>query len=212
MLIHPVIEGRADMVIGDRLSSTYFTENKRMFHNTGNRLMRFLVNAMFKSKVRDIMTGARAFNRRFVRSFPVLSSGFEIETEMTAHSLDKKMMIVQMPVEYSDRPAGSFSKLNTFSDGYRVLKTIFSLFKDYRPMTFFGGIAALSMLISIIMFIPVCIQFLELHLVLKFPTLIVSVGFATVALVFFACGCILDTNKKYNDRISLMLNDLLMRK
>ena len=207
-LIQPVLENRADMVIGDRLSSTYFTENKRRFHNSGNRLVRFLVNLLFKSNIRDIMTGSRAFSRRFVRSFPVLSSGFEIETEMTIHALDKKMMVSEQMVEYKDRPAGSFSKLNTFSDGFRVLRTIFTLFKDYRPMTFFGSAAAVLFIMAIVLFIPVFLLYLETSLVERFPTLILSVGMFTAALLSFACGCILDTIKKYNDRTLLMLTEI----
>ena len=210
-LIVPVLEGRADMVIGDRLSSTYFTENKRRFHNSGNRLVRFLVNALFRSRIRDIMTGARAFSRRFVRSFPVLSAGFEIETEMTIHALDKKMMVTEIPVGYKDRPVGSVSKLNTFSDGFRVLKTIFVLFKDYRPLSFFGLTAAALFLVAFVLFIPIFLQFLETGFVARFPTLIVSVGFTTAALLSFACGCILDTIKKYNDRTMLMLTDMLLK-
>jgi len=210
-LLAPVLEGRADMVIGDRLSSTYFTENKRPFHNSGNRLVRFLVNTLFKSNIRDIMTGARAFSRRFVRSFPVMSAGFEIETEMTIHALDKKMMVDEIPVGYKDRPAGSVSKLNTFRDGFRVLKTIFTLFKDYRPMTFFGLTALVLLLIALGLFIPVLVQFLDTGLVARFPTLIVSVGLLVASLLFFAVGCILDTIKKYNDRTHIMLTSLLMK-
>ena len=207
-LIAPVLEGRADMVIGDRLSSTYFTENKRPFHNSGNRLVRFLVNILFKSKIRDIMTGSRAFSKRFVRSFPVLSAGFEIETEMTIHALDKKMMVVETPVGYRDRPIGSVSKLNTFRDGFRVLKTIFILFKDYRPMSFFGWTAAVLLAAALGMFIPVLVQFVDTGLVARFPTLIVSVGFMVAAILCFAVGCVLDTIKKYNDRTHMMLTDI----
>ncbi|MDR1736176.1 MAG: glycosyltransferase family 2 protein [Oscillospiraceae bacterium] len=211
-LVTPVLEGRADMVIGDRLSSTYFTENKRRFHNSGNRFVRFLVNFLFKSRIRDIMTGARAFSRRFVQGFPVMSSGFEIETEMTIHALDKKMMIAEQSVGYSDRPAGSVSKLNTFSDGMRVLKTIFTLFKDYKPLAFFGTISVIALLIAAAMFIPVLIDYIETGLVAKFPTLIVSVGFGVLSLLSFACGCILDTIKKYSDRTMMMIANLTARK
>jgi hypothetical protein len=206
-----VLEGRADMVIGDRLSGTYFTENKRRFHNTGNRTVRFLVNFLFKSKVRDIMTGARAFSRRFVAGFPVMSAGFEIETEMTIHALDKRLSITEMYVGYSDRPAGSFSKLNTFRDGFRVLWTIFTLYKDYRPMRFFGLAALLAALASVVLFIPPLYDYLSTGAVDRFPTLIVSVGCGMVALLSFACGCILDTIKKYNDRTMLMMANLAIR-
>jgi hypothetical protein len=157
------------------------------------------------------MTGARAFSCRFVYSFPVMSSGFEIETEMTIHALDKKMPIAEIPVGYSDRPEGSLSKLSTFKDGFRVLMTIFLLFKDYRPMRFFGLIAFFAMLVSIIMFIPVLNEFLLDGVVLRFPTLIVSVGLATIALLSFTCGCILDTIKKYHDRKMLILTGILER-
>ncbi|MCD8339093.1 MAG: glycosyltransferase family 2 protein, partial [Burkholderiales bacterium] len=133
-----VQEGRGDMVLGDRLSSTYFTENKRRFHNSGNRLIRYLINTLFNSKVQDILTGYRAFSRAFVKNFPVISKGFEIETEMTIHALDKNFLIASIPVSYRDRPKGSESKLNTYSDGIKVLYTIFTLFKDYRPLLFFG--------------------------------------------------------------------------
>ena len=136
-----VLENKADMAIGDRLSSTYFRENKRPFHNTGNKLVRTLINKIFKSEVKDIMTGCRAFNRKFVKSFPVLSNGFEIETEMSIHALDKRFLIAEIPIAYRDRPEGSESKLNTFQDGYRVLKTILKLYKDYKPLSFFGLIA-----------------------------------------------------------------------
>jgi len=210
-LLVPVQEGRADMVIGDRLSSTYFTENKRPFHNSGNRLVRFLVNTLFNSNIRDIMTGARAFSRRFVRSFPVMSAGFEIETEMTIHALDKKMMVEEIPVGYKDRPSGSVSKLNTFRDGFRVLRTIFNLFKDYRPMKFFGLLSFVLLLAALGIFIPVLIQFLDTGLVARFPTLIVSVGLMVASLLFFAVGCVLDTIKKYNDRTHIMLTDIIIR-
>jgi len=210
-LLNPVLDGYAEMVIGDRLSGTYFTENKRPFHNTGNRLVRFLVNILFKSRVRDIMTGARAFSYRFVKNFPVLSSGFEIETEMTIHALDKKMLISEKPVEYRDRPSGSISKLNTFRDGFRVLKMIFTLFKDYRPLSFFGWISVIMFIAAIGLFIPVFIEYLRIGLVPRFPTLIVSVGLAIIGLLSFACGCILDTIKSYNDRMFLILTDMTRR-
>ena len=140
-MVRMVLEGEADMVNGDRLSSTYFTENKRPFHNTGNRVVRGLINRLFGAQVRDIMTGYRAFSRSFVKTFPVLSHGFEIETEMTIHAVDKNFLIRELPVEYRDRPQGSVSKLNTYSDGAKVLCTIFRLYKDYRPFAFFGACA-----------------------------------------------------------------------
>ena len=143
-LLHYAIEGQADMVIGDRLSSTYFSENKRLFHGVGNRLVRLLVNKIFHSNIKDIMTGCRCFSRQFVKSFPVLSGGFEIETEMTIHALDKNFVICELPIEYRDRVSGSESKLNTFSDGFRVIMTIIMLFKDYRPLQFFSKIGRAS--------------------------------------------------------------------
>ena len=144
-----VLEKGADMVVGDRLSSTYFTENKRPFHNTGNRLVRWLINSLFKGHINDIMTGYRAFSYEFVKTFPVLSKGFEIENEMTIHALDKNMYVEEIPVEYRDRPEGSVSKLNTYSDGFKVLKTIARLFKEYKPMIFFGIISLLFLIISL---------------------------------------------------------------
>jgi len=157
------------------------------------------------------MTGARAFSRRFVYSFPVMSAGFEIETEMTIHALDKKMMIVETPVGYSDRPPGSHSKLNTFRDGFRVLKTIFTLFKDYRPMSFFGLVAAVMMIVALVLAVPVLVEYLRFGDVPRFPSLIVAVGLSIVGLLSFAVGCILDTIKKYNDRTHLMMTNVLMK-
>lgn len=195
-----VLEGKADMAIGDRLSSTYFEENKRPFHNLGNKLVRMLINKIFKSNIKDIMTGCRAFNRTFVKSFPVLSKGFEIETEMSIHALDKKFLIGEVPIAYRDRPEGSESKLNTFADGFKVLKTILNLYKDYKPLSFFGIISLILLLLSGGMFTPILIGFFKTGLVPKFPTLIVAVGFLVCALVSFACGLILDTVKKRSDQ------------
>lgn len=195
-----ILNKKADMVIGDRLSSTYFTENKRPFHNSGNVIVRFLINKIFKSNVKDIMTGCRAFSRRFVKSFPVLSKGFEIETEMTIHALDKRFLIHEIPISYKDRPAGSKSKLNTFSDGFKVLGTIFILYKDYKPLSFFGSISILLFLIAIGLFIPIFENFLITGLVPKFPTLIVSMGIGVSSILSLVCGLILDTIKKYSDQ------------
>ena len=157
-----ILEGKADMVIGDRLSSTYFTENKRPFHNFGNKLVRWLINTLFKSNVKDIMTGYRAFSYEFVKTFPVLSKGFEIETEMTIHALDKNFLLKEIPVGYRDRPTGSVSKLNTYRDGFRVLKTIARLFKEYKPMFFFGIISSIFFIISLIFGIPVFIEYFKI--------------------------------------------------
>lgn len=175
-----VLYRQADMVVGDRLSSTYFTENKRRFHNFGNNLVRWSVNTLFKSKVKDIMTGCRAFSYEFVKTFPVLSKGFEIETEMTVHALDKNMKIDNVVIDYRDRPAGSESKLNTVADGIKVLKTIFRLHKTYKPFSFFGVIAAALFLLAAVFFIPVLVTFIQTGLVPNFPTLIVC-GFTMMA-------------------------------
>lgn len=208
-----VLENKADMAIGDRLSSTYFRENKRPFHNTGNKLVRTLINKIFKSEVKDIMTGCRAFNRTFVKSFPVLSKGFEIETEMSIHALDKRFLIAEIPIAYRDRPEGSESKLNTFQDGYRVLKTILKLYKDYKPLSFFGLIALLLFLLGSVMMIPVLSGYFKTGLVVKFPTLIVAIGLLTSSLVSLACGLMLDTVKKHSDQFyELALNMLEMNK
>ena len=202
-----VLSGKADMVIGDRLSSTYFTQNKRPFHNSGNRIVRGLINHLFKSNVRDIMTGYRAFSRLFVKSFPVLSKGFEIETEMTIHALDKNFMLREIPVSYRDRPEGSVSKLNTFSDGLKVLKTIMELYKNYRPLSFFSLVAALLWIIGLILFVPVLIEFIQTDLVLRFPTLIVACILFAIGVMAEVCGIILDVIvKKHRQLYELYLN------
>lgn len=195
-----IIDGKADMAIGDRLSSTYFTENKRAFHNFGNKLVRLLINKIFKNEIKDIMTGCRAFSRRFVKSFPVLANGFEIETEMSIHALDKRFLISEIPISYRDRPEGSESKLSTFSDGYKVLKTIIKLYKDYKPISFFGFVSLLFFIISGLMFVPILVEYLNTGLVARFPTLIVSVGLGVAALLSLVCGLILDTVKKHSDQ------------
>lgn len=203
-----VLDGKADMVIGDRLSSTYFTENKRPFHNVGNRFVRGCINRLFRSDVRDIMTGYRAFSPIFVKNFPVLSNGFEIETEMTIHALDKRFLLKEIPVGYRDRPEGSVSKLNTFSDGMRVLKTISSLYRDYRPLSFFGIFALVLFLAALIMFVPVLIEYFRTGIVPRFPTLIVSGVLATVGFVMWICGTILEViANKFRAQYELRLND-----
>ena len=195
-----ILSGAADMVIGDRLSSTYFTENKRPFHNVGNVMVRKFINMFWRPKVPilDVMTGYRAFSPLFVKSFPVLSKGFEIETEMTIHALDKNFLLKSVPVNYRDRPAGSESKLNTYIDGAKVIMTIFNLYRDYKPLQFFGAIALILSIISLIMFVPVFVQYLETSLVPRFPTLIVSGFLMLAALLSFMCGLILDTIAKNN--------------
>ena len=201
-----VLEGKADMVIGDRLSSTYFTENKRPFHNFGNKLVRGLINTLFKSNIRDIMTGYRAFSYEFVKTFPVLSKGFEIETEMTIHALDKNFLLKEIPVEYRDRPAGSVSKLNTYSDGFRVLKTIARLFKEYKPTIFFSIISLIFLVISLGFGIPVFIEYFETGLVPRFPTLIFAGFMLIIAILLFICGLILEVLvKKHRQLFELIL-------
>ena len=175
-----VLYRQADMVVGDRLSSTYFTENKRPFHNFGNSIVRFGINLLFHSNVRDIMTGCRAFSFEFVKTFPVLSAGFEIETEMTIHALDKNMKIDHVVIPYRDRPEGSESKLNTVRDGMKVLRTVFTLHRNYKPYSFFGVISAVLLLLSLAFFIPVLITYIKTGLVPNFPTLIVC-GFTVIA-------------------------------
>ena len=177
-----VLNGKADMVIGDRLSSTYFTENKRPFHNFGNRIVRGLINGLFKSDIHDIMTGYRAFSPLFVKSFPILSKGFEIETEMSIHAIDKNMFVENVVITYRDRPEGSVSKLDTYSDGFKVLKTIARLYRAYKPMGFFGIIALILAVIATAFFIPVMGTYLATGLVPDFPTLIVC-GFTMLSAI-----------------------------
>lgn len=206
-MVNLVLERKVDMVVGDRLSATYYTENKRPFHNLGNRLVKGLVNTIFKGSVSDIMTGYRAFSYQFVKSFPVLSKGFEIETEMTIHALDKNLSVQSVQVEYRDRPADSPSKLNTYSDGMKVLRTIVRLYKEYRPMSFFGLLAALMALVSVILFIPIFAEYLHTGLVPRFPTLIVCGVMGTMALLLWVCGLILDTvAKKHRQLFEINLN------
>ena len=201
-----ILDGKADMVIGDRLSSTYFTENKRPFHNFGNKLVRWLINTLFKSNVKDIMTGYRAFNYEFVKTFPVLSKGFEIETEMTIHALDKNFLLKEIPIGYKDRPAGSVSKLNTYSDGFKVLKTIARLFKEYKPMIFFGIVSTLFFIISMIFATPVFIEYFKTGLVPRFPTLIFSGFLLIISMLMLVCGIILEVVvKKHRQLFELIL-------
>ncbi len=188
-----VIEQQADMVIGDRLSSTYFQANKRPFHNTGNSLVRSAINKLFKTDIQDIMTGYRALSYLFAKSFPVLSKGFEIETEMTIHAVDKNMNVQNLVIDYQDRPEGSQSKLNTYSDGIKVIGTIFRLFKNYRPMMFFGTLAGILLAVSMSMFIPILLKFFKTGLVPNFPTLIVSGFIAMSAITSWFTGMLLET-------------------
>lgn len=189
-----VLEEDVDMVVGDRLSSTYYTQNKRPFHNFGNTLMKNSINWLFKSDIKDIMTGCRAFSYQFVKTFPVLSKGFDIETEMTLHAIHKNMRCKNVIIDYRDRPDGSESKLNTFSDGVKVIKTLIKFYKNYKPLGFFSVLAAILLLMAFIMFIPVFIEYIDTGMVDRFPTLITS-GFITIAaLQSFFAGLILHTH------------------
>ncbi|MBQ3516068.1 MAG: glycosyl transferase, partial [Lachnospiraceae bacterium] len=210
-----VLNKNVDMVIGDRLSSTYFEENKRPFHNVGNTLVRKLVNSFFKGNVTDIMTGYRAFSPLFVKSFPIMSKGFEIETEMTIHALDKNLHLKSIPVNYRDRPKGSESKLNTYSDGFKVITTIFRLLKDYRPLRFFGICALILLLMALILFAPVLVEYFNTGMVARFPTLIVAVTLGLAALQSLVCGFVLDTvvkkdRQRFEQHICLvqMINEI----
>ena len=201
-----ILEGKADMVIGDRLSSTYFTENKRPFHNFGNKIVRFLINKLFKNNIKDIMTGYRAFSYDFVKGFPVLSKGFEIETEMTIHAVDKNFKLVEIPVTYRDRPKGSASKLNTYSDGFKVLKTIAVLFKEYKPAFFFNILSVLLILISLVFMIPVFLEYYQTGLVPRFPSLIVGCFVLLVSILLWITGIILQViTKKHKQLYELYL-------
>ena len=211
-MVDKVLNKNADMVVGDRLSTTYFTENKRPFHNFGNSIVRGSINTLFKSEIKDIMTGYRAFSYQFVKTFPVMSKGFEIETEMTIHAVNNNMQVENVLVDYRDRPEGSESKLNTYSDGIKVLLTIVRLFREYKPFPFFSLVSLVLMILAGIFFVPVFIEYLETGLVLKFPTLIVCGFVGLAAIQAFFSGLILnnivqrdrknfemDLNRVYND-------------
>ncbi|MBR6013591.1 MAG: glycosyltransferase [Selenomonadaceae bacterium] len=215
-----VLQGKADMVIGDRLSATYFEENKRPFHNFGNSLVRGCINTFWNrgkkaQKILDVMTGYRAFSPMFVKSFPIISQGFEIETEMTIHALDKNLLLQSIPVNYRDRPEGSFSKLNTYVDGAKVLMTIFNMYRNYRPLRFFGIMAILLFLIALVLFLPIFAEFLQTGLVPKIPTLVVSSILGLSALLSIVCGLILDTianNARKNFEVNLNIIKTLLDK
>ena len=192
-MVNKVLERNADMVVGDRLSSTYFTENKRPFHNFGNSLVRKSINLLFKNDIKDIMTGYRAFSYNFVKTFPVLSKGFEIETEMSIHAVDKNMRVENVVIEYRDRPEGSESKLNTYSDGMKVLRTIARLYRSYKPLGFFSAFALLLTIVSTIFIIPVLITYARTGLVPNFPTLIVCGFVYLTAIISFFAGLILSS-------------------
>ena len=210
-LIKYVVEDNYDMVIGDRLSNgTYFKENKRGFHNFGNNLVRKLINILFKNNIKDIMTGYRVFSKRFVKTMPVMSDGFQIETEMTIFSLVYKMNNKEVPIVYKDRPEGSVSKLNTFSDGVKVLITLFDLFKNYRPLLFFSIISLIFIILGLIVGIPVIYEFIKTSYITKVPSAILATGFMLIALVFFAIGIILDYLKNQTQLLYHMyLNDFM---
>lgn len=212
-LCNCVLEKNADMVIGDRLSSTYFTENKRPFHNVGNVLVRKLINMIYKSDIRDVMTGYRAFSYEFVKTFPVLSKGFEIETEMTIHTLDKNMGVENVIIEYRDRPEGSVSKLSTYSDGFKVLKTIASLYKNYRPLSFFSWVSLALALVGLVFLIPVLIDYAKTGLVPKMPSFVASIFFFICSIQSFFGGLTLQTLvKKSRQDFEIKLNEYADRK
>jgi len=196
-IIEPIKSGEADIVIGDRLSNgTYKNENKRALHNFGNHLVKSLINKFFKADLKDIMSGYRAFNKKYVKNIPINSSGFEIETEITLHTLDKKFLLKEIPIEYRDRPEGSFSKLDTLSDGIIVLKTIFWVFKDYQPLKFFSLLSGLFFLCSVLLGAVVVSEFIETSYITKVPSAILSVGLMLVSVLFLFSGFILDTISK----------------
>ena len=197
-MVQKVLQQQADMVVGDRLSSTYYAENKRPFHNLGNTLVRKSINVLFHNNIKDIMTGYRAFSYNFAKTFPVLSKGFEIETEMSIHAVDKNLYIENVIIDYRDRPEGSRSKLNTYSDGFKVLRTILRLYRTYKPLSFFSFIAALLLLIATILFVPIGITYLKTGLVPRFPTLIVCGFLSMAAIQAFFGGLILDVNNRKN--------------
>lgn len=215
-MVDLVLNRHADMVVGDRLSSTYFEENKRPFHNLGNSIVRKSINVLFKSDIKDIMTGYRAFNYAFVKTFPVISTGFEIETEMTIHAVNYNLQVENVVVDYRDRPEGSESKLNTYSDGARVLFKIVQLFKNYRPRHFFGGISLALLVLAAVLFVPVLAEYLTTGLVPRFPTLIVSGFLALASLQALFAGLILseschterrDFEYKYNEMSKRVLEE-----
>ena len=208
-----VLNDNVDMVIGDRLSSTYFKENKRPFHNFGNKMVRGLIKKIFKTNINDIMTGYRAFSYKFAKTFPILSKGFEIETEMSIHAVDKNFTLKEIPVQYRDRPSGSVSKLSTFKDGARVLKTIATLFKEYKPTMFFNTVSVLFYLVSLVLAIPVFSEYFDTGLVPKFPSLIVAGIFLVVALLLNITGIILQVIvKKHRQLFELQLNQVCILK
>lgn len=208
-LLKPVLNNEADMVIGERMSNgTYSKENTRAMHGFGNSLVKRLINFLFGSKLVDIMSGYRVFNRYYVKTFPVLSKGFEIETEMTIYALHNNYKIKEIPIEYRDRPSGSVSKLNTYTDGFKVLKIVFSLFKDYKPLMFFGTCSLLCAIIGIVVGIPPILEFIRLAYVYKVPSAILAAALEIIAILLFACGLILDTTVKHQKALGEQLSTL----
>lgn len=205
-LIEPVVSRRADMAVGDRLSSTYFSENKRRFHGGGNLLVRWLINKLYGAEIHDVLSGYRAFSRDFVKNMPVMSKGFEIETELTMFALDGNYLIKEVPVTYRDRPENSESKLNTVKDGIRILRTIFTLFRDYRPLLFFSVVAAILAVIGIVMLIPVFIDYFRTGLVERFPTLIFGCFVLLASIMFFSVGLVLEVITNQNRKLLTYLN------
>jgi len=192
-LLQSVLRGEADMVVGDRLSNgTYFKENKRSFHGFGNNLVKFVINRFFNVELKDIMTGYRVFNRKFVKTFPVTSEGFQLETEMTIFALSKYFKIVEIPITFTDRPEGSFSKLNTFTDGFRVIMCIFNMYRYYKPLRFFSLVSLILIILSLLFGVPVIIEFVKFHYIYKVPSAILAGSLFVMATMTFVCGLILD--------------------
>ena len=206
-LVEAVQDGN-DMVIGDRLSSTYFTENKRPFHNTGNSVVRYMINLIFKSDIKDVMTGYRAFSKRFVKTVAIMSPGFQIETELTATSLQYRYNVKSIPIAYRDRPEGSSSKLNTFSDGFKVIMTLFDLAKDYRPLLFFGALALVFFVLGLLAGIPVIVEFIQTAYIAKVPSAILASGLMVIAVLLVMLGIIIDhqANKEKREHELYVLN------
>jgi glycosyltransferase involved in cell wall biosynthesis len=210
-LIEPIVNNEADIVLGDRISNgNYSKENKRAFHGFGNSLVRRFINLLFRSDLSDIMTGYRAFNRHFVKTFPILSKGFEIETEMTIFSLHNNYKIKEVHIDYRDRPEGSVSKLNTYTDGLKVLKIVFTLFKDYKPLTFFGTLGSIICIAGLAIGIPAVIEFIESSYIWRVPSTILAASLEVIALLMFTCGIILDTTVKHQKMLHEQQSNLFM--
>ncbi len=208
-LLEPVLSGKADMVVGDRLSSkAYDRENTRRFHGFGNRLIRWLINKQYRTDCKDILSGYRVFSRFFVSNFPVMSDGFEIETELTLHTLDKKIDLIEIPINYKERPAGSESKLNTFSDGFKIIKTIAFFFKNYKPLHFFGLLALFAALMGFVFGIFPVIEYFQYHYVYKLPLAVLAASLEIMAMLLLSIGLILDTSvKQHREQIELRILD-----